>query len=120
MRLTPNRTVACLLLVVSSPVSLLVLLLPPSPSISQRLRPRPSVDVWFRCNNGQSGCLARFIIYHSRGTCRSITWGIFLQYFVEFGCSYLNGTPSFRIPWGLQMIPAVILSLGMMFFPEVS
>ncbi|KAJ3536324.1 hypothetical protein NM688_g6854 [Phlebia brevispora] len=48
----------------------------------------------------------------------SITWGIFLQYFVEFGCSYLNGTPSFRIPWGLQMIPAVILSLGMLFFPE--
>ena len=49
----------------------------------------------------------------------SITWGIFLQYFVEFGCSYINGTASFRIPWGLQMIPAIILSLGMMVFPEV-
>ena len=48
----------------------------------------------------------------------SITWGIFLQYFVEFGCSYINGDASFRIPWGLQMIPAVILSLGMMLFPE--
>ncbi|EGN92513.1 hypothetical protein SERLA73DRAFT_191008 [Serpula lacrymans var. lacrymans S7.3] len=48
----------------------------------------------------------------------SITWGIMLQYFVEFGCSYINGTASFRIPWGLQMIPAIILSLGMMFFPE--
>lgn len=48
----------------------------------------------------------------------SITWGIFLQYFVEFGCSYINGTASFRIPWGLQMIPAVILSTGMLFFPE--
>lgn len=50
----------------------------------------------------------------------SITWGIFLQYFVEFGCSYINGTASFRIPWGLQMIPAIILSLGMLIFPEVS
>lgn len=48
----------------------------------------------------------------------SITWGILLQYFVEFGCSYINGKASFRIPWGLQMIPAIILSLGMMLFPE--
>ncbi len=51
--------------------------------------------------------------------CRSITWGILLQYFVEFGCSYINGQASFRIPWGLQMIPAIILSLGMIMFPEV-
>lgn len=48
----------------------------------------------------------------------SITWGILLQYFVQFGCSYINGTASFRIPWGLQMIPAIILSIGMLVFPE--
>jgi len=48
----------------------------------------------------------------------SITWGILLQYFVQFGCSYMNGAASFRIPWGLQMIPAIILSLGMLIFPE--
>lgn len=48
----------------------------------------------------------------------SITWGILLQYFVEFGCSYINGTASFRIPWGLQMIPAIVLSVGMLWFPE--
>jgi len=48
----------------------------------------------------------------------SITWGILLQYFVQFGCSYINGVASFRIPWALQMIPALILSLGMLFFPE--
>ena len=48
----------------------------------------------------------------------SITWGILLQYFVEFGCSYVNGNASFRIPWGIQMIPAIILSVGMLFFPE--
>ncbi|KIM59088.1 hypothetical protein SCLCIDRAFT_1218080 [Scleroderma citrinum Foug A] len=48
----------------------------------------------------------------------SITWGIMLQYFVQFGCSYINGTASFRIPWGLQMIPALVLMAGMFFFPE--
>ncbi|TFK47455.1 general substrate transporter [Heliocybe sulcata] len=48
----------------------------------------------------------------------AITWGILLQYFVQFGCSYIDGVASFRIPWGLQMIPAILLSLGMVFFPE--
>ncbi|KAF8805033.1 general substrate transporter [Phlegmacium glaucopus] len=48
----------------------------------------------------------------------SITWGILIQYFIQFGCSYINGVASFRIPWGLQMIPAIILSLGMTVFPE--
>ncbi|KAF4609468.1 hypothetical protein D9613_012243 [Agrocybe pediades] len=48
----------------------------------------------------------------------SITWGILIQYFIQFGCSYINGVASFRIPWGLQMIPAIILSLGMLLFPE--
>ncbi|KAI5117681.1 hypothetical protein M0805_008460 [Coniferiporia weirii] len=48
----------------------------------------------------------------------SITWGILVQYFVQFGCSYINGDASFRIPWGLQMIPAIALSLGMCWFPE--
>ncbi|TFL00182.1 general substrate transporter [Pterulicium gracile] len=48
----------------------------------------------------------------------AITWGILIQYFIGFGCSYLEGPKSFRIPWGLQMLPAVILSSGMLLFPE--
>ncbi|EAU86601.1 glucose transporter [Coprinopsis cinerea okayama7 len=48
----------------------------------------------------------------------SITWGILLQYFVQFGCSYIDGVASWRIPWGLQMIPAMVLSAGMTIFPE--
>lgn len=48
----------------------------------------------------------------------AITWGIALQYFVQFGCSYIDGTASFRIPWALQMIPALILFVGMFWFPE--
>lgn len=48
----------------------------------------------------------------------AITWGILLQFFVQFGCSYINGIASIRIPWALQTIPAIILSIGMMWFPE--
>jgi sugar porter (SP) family MFS transporter len=48
----------------------------------------------------------------------SITWGILLQFFVQFGCSYIDGIASIRIPWALQTIPAIILSIGMMWFPE--
>ncbi|KIY70281.1 general substrate transporter [Cylindrobasidium torrendii FP15055 ss-10] len=48
----------------------------------------------------------------------AITWGILIQYFIQFGCSYIDGVASFRIPWGLQMIPAIVLSSGMVFFPE--
>ncbi|KAF9069988.1 general substrate transporter [Rhodocollybia butyracea] len=48
----------------------------------------------------------------------SITWGILIQYFIQFGCSYINGVASFRLPWGLQMIPAIILFFGMTWFPE--
>ncbi|KAF8509170.1 general substrate transporter [Hysterangium stoloniferum] len=48
----------------------------------------------------------------------SITWGIMIQYFIQFGCSYIDGKASFRIPWGLQAIPAIILSIGMSWFPE--
>ncbi|EJD07765.1 general substrate transporter [Fomitiporia mediterranea MF3/22] len=48
----------------------------------------------------------------------SITWGILIQYFIQFGCSYIDGVASFRIPWGLQMIPAIVLAIGMLWFPE--
>ncbi|PCH41869.1 general substrate transporter [Wolfiporia cocos MD-104 SS10] len=48
----------------------------------------------------------------------AVTWGITIQYFVEFACSYIDGPASFRIPWGLQIIPAIILAAGMLLFPE--
>ncbi|KAF8829945.1 hypothetical protein HHX47_DHR2000226 [Lentinula edodes] len=43
----------------------------------------------------------------------SITWGILIQYFIQFGSSYIDGVASFRLPWGLQMIPAIVLFIGM-------
>ncbi|KAF8310974.1 glucose transporter [Clavulina sp. PMI_390] len=48
----------------------------------------------------------------------SITWGILIQFFIQWGCSYINSNASFRIPWGLQMIPGAVLAIGMLFFPE--
>lgn len=55
----------------------------------------------------------------------AITWGILIMYYMSFGASYIGGntpdtysTTAFRLPWGLQMIPAVILFCGMLILPE--
>ncbi|CUS07686.1 unnamed protein product [Tuber aestivum] len=56
----------------------------------------------------------------------AITWGILIQYFVQYGASFYEGGPknpkqgpaAFRIPWGVQIIPAAILIGGLFFFPE--
>ena len=51
--------------------------------------------------------------------------GILIQYFIQYGASFVDGGPndpnqgtsSFRIPWGIQMVPGFILFVGMFFFP---
>ncbi|KAE8133540.1 general substrate transporter [Aspergillus pseudotamarii] len=48
----------------------------------------------------------------------AITWGILIMFYISYGCSFIKGTAAFRIPWGLQMIPAILLFLGMMLLPE--
>jgi len=48
----------------------------------------------------------------------AITWGIMIMFYICYGCSYIKGTAAFRVPWGLQMIPAIILFFGMCFLPE--
>lgn len=35
------------------------------------------------------------------------------QYFITWGCAEIDGEASFRLPWGLQMIPGLVLSAGM-------
>ncbi|KAK0709218.1 general substrate transporter [Lasiosphaeria miniovina] len=55
----------------------------------------------------------------------AITWGILIQFFIQFGAAQVGGGPSdpnqpesaFRIPWGIQMVPAFILLVGLFFFP---
>lgn len=47
-----------------------------------------------------------------------ITWGILIMYYISYGCSFLDGPKAFRVPWALQMIPAIILFFGLIFLPE--
>lgn len=61
--------------------------------------------------------------------------GIMIMFYISYGCSFINGTAAFRIPWALQMMyvpfssylvrasltgdsPAICLFFGMMFLPE--
>ena len=56
----------------------------------------------------------------------AITWGILIQYFIQYGASWVGGGPddlnqptsAFRIPWGVQIVPAVLLFFGMYFVPK--
>ncbi|KAI1846250.1 hypothetical protein JX265_010626 [Neoarthrinium moseri] len=55
----------------------------------------------------------------------AITWGILIQYFIQYGAAQVGGGPkdknqpesAFRIPWGVQMVPAFVLLIGLFFFP---
>jgi len=55
----------------------------------------------------------------------AITWGILILYYVSYGASFVGEDTatgwkeaSFRIPWGVQMLPAVLLIFFMIFLPE--
>jgi sugar porter (SP) family MFS transporter len=55
----------------------------------------------------------------------AITWGILIMFYISYGCSFIGGDPAtatnpaaFRVPWALQMIPAIFLFFGMMLLPE--
>src|SRR3954468_2830056 len=55
----------------------------------------------------------------------AITWGILIQYYIQYGASFTSGgsknpdqgTAAFRIPWGVQAVPGVILLVGLYWFP---
>lgn len=38
-----------------------------------------------------------------------ITWGILIMYYVSYGASRIDSTVAFRLPWGLQIVPALTL-----------
>jgi sugar porter (SP) family MFS transporter len=55
----------------------------------------------------------------------AITWGILIMYYISYGCSFIGGgtstdysTAAWRVPWGLQMLPAFFLFFGMFLLPE--
>jgi len=48
----------------------------------------------------------------------AITWGILIMFYICYGCSFMTSQAVFRIPWGLQMIPAIFLFFMLLFLPE--
>ncbi|KAG4413163.1 hypothetical protein IFR04_013702 [Cadophora malorum] len=50
----------------------------------------------------------------------AIEWGIFIMYFIGYGCSFIENTPtaSFRTAWAIQFVPAVFLMAGIPFLPR--
>ncbi|KAF1954853.1 high affinity glucose transporter [Byssothecium circinans] len=48
----------------------------------------------------------------------AITWGILIMFYISYGCTFLEGPTAWRVPWGLQMLPAVVLFLGLILLPE--
>ncbi|KAG0030155.1 hypothetical protein BGZ82_007545 [Podila clonocystis] len=47
----------------------------------------------------------------------AITWGILIQFFIQYGCSKIQSNASFRVPWGIQVVPGAILLAGTVLFP---
>jgi hypothetical protein len=40
------------------------------------------------------------------------------MYFVTYGTSFLDGNISFRLPWGLQVVPALVLMVCIPMMPR--
>lgn len=40
------------------------------------------------------------------------------MYFISYGSSFIDSNASFRLPWGLQMVPAVVLLCCLPFMPR--
>jgi len=59
---------------------------------------------------------------HARGLLSGMTqwmisWGFFIANWVGYGCGFLNSTAQFRVPLAIQIVPAVLLLLGMFILP---
>ncbi|KAI5961206.1 HGT1 [Candida pseudojiufengensis] len=48
----------------------------------------------------------------------SVTLGILIMFFISYGLGHINGVASFRIAWGIQIVPGLILLLGCFIIPE--
>lgn len=47
----------------------------------------------------------------------SIVLGVVLSYWISYGTQYIEGEASFRVPFGLQMVSAACIGLGIHLFP---
>ncbi|KAK9311355.1 general substrate transporter [Lipomyces starkeyi] len=48
----------------------------------------------------------------------AIAWGILIQYFIQYGCSFLDSQAVFRLPWAIQAVPAIFLFVGLFWLPR--
>jgi hypothetical protein len=49
----------------------------------------------------------------------AIEWGILIMYLISYGCSVrVQGPAAFRIAWGVQGVPGLVLGTALLFFPE--
>ncbi|KAK9448218.1 general substrate transporter [Limtongia smithiae] len=48
----------------------------------------------------------------------AVTCGILIQYFIQYGFSFVNSQAAFRAPWAIQITPAAILFVGLFWFPR--
>ncbi|ODV97824.1 hypothetical protein PACTADRAFT_324 [Pachysolen tannophilus NRRL Y-2460] len=48
----------------------------------------------------------------------SVTIGIMVMFFIGYGCTFIDGVGSFRLAWGLQIVPGAMLFVGVPFLPE--
>lgn len=48
----------------------------------------------------------------------AIEWGILIMFLVAYGCTSVAGPAAFRIAWGVQAIPGLVLFVALLFFPE--
>ncbi|KAJ1933202.1 high affinity glucose transporter, partial [Linderina macrospora] len=47
----------------------------------------------------------------------AITWGIFIAFGIDYGCSFIESDKQFRLPLGLQIVPSIVLLFTMAFMP---
>ena len=40
------------------------------------------------------------------------------MFYISYGCSFISGPTSWRLAWGIQIIPGFLLAIGMTFCPE--
>lgn len=48
----------------------------------------------------------------------SVTLGILIMFYIAYGCQQIDGVASFRLAWGIQIIPGLLLFVGIFFIPE--
>ncbi|KAK9327193.1 general substrate transporter [Lipomyces starkeyi] len=48
----------------------------------------------------------------------AIALGIVIQYFIQFGCSFFHSNAVFRLPWAIQIVPAIFLFIGLFWLPR--